>query len=160
MKKHLIFPAAVALVVAVAVVALRFDTTPARAVSLSTAPSSLVSAYDLTQLGFDVNAVSTIGNARVDSGAAVAIAEHETGATVPQEVIHATTARRWLTEPIHNVWIVVFAGAVMGGFPAGPVQEEGSNVQTLRRPVVDYTGVVVDDQTGFVLYTFKGGHQE
>jgi hypothetical protein len=132
---------------------------PTSAPAPSVTPSPLVSHYDLTQLGFDANAPLTISGAQIDSGTAVAIAEQSIDST-PVQVIHSRIARVSPAGVGRTVWIVVFAARASDGNAPGPAPAVNPPGQEISKAVVDYTGVVVDDQTGAVVQTFKGGHQQ
>jgi hypothetical protein len=159
MRRLFVLSTSGALLAVLAVVTLHLNVASAASAASPTTSPSLMSAYDLTQFGFDVNASSSTVGAQVDSATAIATAERATGATEPQEVIHSTTARVSPAGPARTVWIVLFLGAWGGDMPAGPAPDRYSTTP-LRKTVFDYTGVVVDDQTGAVLYAFMSGHQQ
>lgn len=89
--------------------------------------------------------------ARYDASQAEAAAGARVGLDSPQETIHAMT-KVFAGAPARSTWLVVYAGGDAASVPWGPAFRQ-------LPPVISYTGVVVDDQTGEVLLSFRGGHQ-
>lgn len=115
---------------------------------LASAPTPVLSAHDQQELMLSFDG-STGPTAKVTSDQATAVASMYLGRQdQPVQVLHGQ-APRIADEAARSVWIVLYAG----GSP-----EPGAAWGGSPDSVVDYTGVIVDDQTGEVLRGFGVGH--
>jgi hypothetical protein len=115
---------------------------------------SRISAYDLQQLGFEFAPI-TLGAApgRLAAVDVAAIAASELGVQGQPEV-KQLEARILPGQPKQPVWVVVYDGGDPIDLPWGPYSDD---MRPLKAPT--YSGVLIDDATGKVLVTFRGGSQ-
>jgi hypothetical protein len=113
---------------------------PARALEDPTLQAELM-------LSFDTGA--PLPSTRVTESDAVAIAADWLGRPDPPAITRHGYGQRTISEAVRPVWIIVYAGG-----EAPPFQLPGALETT-----VDFTGVIVDDQSGEVLRAFGKGHQ-
>jgi hypothetical protein len=86
----------------------------------------------------------------VSSDQALSIASaYANGSGAPAAVVHGA-ASRTPADPTRSVWIALY--------PGGPEPAGGPAGYAGPPPVVDVTGVIVDDQTGEVLRWFTVSH--
>lgn len=125
------------------------------ALSVTSAVSfELVSDYDLSQLGFEFESVGLLAAAaELPEEAAVSRAVEALGAAGTPEV-KRLRARILPDDPKQSVWVVVFAGGDSIDVPWGPYSEDA---RPLKAP--SYSGFLIDDRTGEILVSFRGGHQ-
>jgi hypothetical protein len=84
--------------------------------------------------------------ALITASRAVAIASSWLGRTdTPALVVHGS-GQRTASDPSSDAWIVIYAGG------QDPLHSDGS-------VIVDFMGVLIDDQSGAVLRAFGRGHQ-
>jgi hypothetical protein len=115
---------------------------------------SKISAYDLQQLGFEFAPIA-LGAApdRLTAADAAAIAASEL-AVQGQPEVKQLEARILPDQPKQPVWVVVYDGGDPIDVPWGPFSDD---LRPLKAPT--YSGVLIDDATGQVLVTFRGGSQ-
>jgi hypothetical protein len=134
-----------------AVAAASFGAAPQRAGILPAATSSFVPRDQLAAHGIDLAPVpASLAAAAISIERAVATAREITGLTPPRESFRVL-ASPTSDEPRRTAWLLLFEGGP-GPISAGPPDGAYS-----RRFATDYTGVLVDDQTGVVLRWFQGG---
>ena len=122
--------------------------------TLAGTPAPTITQHDLEQLAIVRDSPSSAKAAPAATGttsdAAASIAQDFLGRTeAPWQVLHGS-ASRIEQDADETVWIVVFLGGDPP--PGGPMSADAPAV------TVDYTGVVIDDQTGEVLRAFGKGH--
>jgi hypothetical protein len=143
-----VFLVAVGLVI-VSTVAL--STMSARA-SSAVGTSSIVSADRLLEHGITLQALpDNIEPAKVSADSAQTSATRLIGASAAPEV-HRVLASATYDSPKTTAWLFLFAGGP-GPISAGPA----GGVADSRSFSTDFTGVLVDDQTGEILRWFQGG---
>lgn len=113
-----------------------------------------ISAYDLQQLGFEFAPV-TPGTApiRLAASDVAAIAASKLGARGQPE-IRQLEARILPDQPKQPVWVVVYDGGDPADIPWGPYSDD---MRPMKAPT--YSGVLIDDATGEILVSFRGGSQ-
>jgi hypothetical protein len=127
-------------------------------------PFEAISDYDLTQLGFDLKPVPAAEKPAkiLPEQASEIAAMHAFGQTPaeakaahPDPEVKRAYGRAFDDEELRTVWVVVYPGGEAEDVPWGPVGQDGTRDGPAWVP--DYTGVMIDDQTGEVLVRFRGG---
>ena len=115
-------------------------------------PSSFVSDEALRAHGIDLAALSSAPTvALVDVHEAEAVAKDEVGLDAPPREAHRVAARVLPGDAPRSAWLVLYGGGAHAGAVGPP---EGADARVLA---TNYTGVLVDDQTGELMRWFQGG---
>ncbi len=156
MMKHKILPAFVlaVLVGTLSVVGLaRAAVTPSASVStvdmgaptVASVQAEIAAPSVQSDMMLSLQSTSSSG-ALITASRAVAIASTWLGRSdAPALVVHGS-GQRTASDPSSDAWIVIYAGG------QDPLHSDGS-------VIVDFIGVLIDDQSGAVLRAFGRGHQ-
>ena len=114
--------------------------------------SSIVAADQLGAHGIELRAPAAVADAAlISADAARGTARGLVGAGKDPEETYRVLASKTYFGPKRTAWLFLFSG---GSGPVSGGPPEGADSRTFT---VEYTGVLIDDQTGKVIRWFKGG---